>query len=397
MSVLILSGSDGLAIKRLDGIKKWAKLPRWKGLLNGADIESRKEMRFSNGATIEVAGWNSKVRGGHYKLILLDDIIDTQVIYSDDYNQKVLERMSTEVIPMAEPDTQTVIIGTLQRDGDIYSVDWGSIAVEGKQLWIHRKYDSIVDEEKHITIYPEKWDWNKLMAKKKEIITLMGDEKWFLKEYRCMAVNLIGDIVKKEWIRGYDVLPSDCYRINDDDTKTIIIPDYWGWDLSVGKNPDRGDNTGGIHFYRNEKGDIFIDKIVRKRIGFKDRLTEIVSGAKLYPNVSRIAVEGNVFQYDSVQTLITNTSLPIEGIQTTKNKIEKFNEMLPPLFGNGKVFIKNGIENRQKFIDELLALPRGKYDDMADAFCTGLKGLQQVGDPKITWLHDEDEDDGEDI
>ena len=52
---------------------------------------------------------------------------------------------------------------------------------------------------------------------------------------------------------------------------------------------------------------------------------------------------------------------------------------------------------KAKFIDELLALPRGKYDDMVDGFCTGLNGLQQVGEPKITWLHDEDEDDGEDI
>jgi len=161
------------------------------------------------------------------------------------------------------------------------------------------------------------------------------------------------------------------------------------------KNPDSGDYTGGVHFYRSEKGDIFIDKIVNKRIGFDDRLKEITANGKLYPDAIRIAVEQNTFQYDSVQTLKMNTSLPIVGVQTTKNKIEKFNEVLPPLFGNRKVFIKNGIENRQEFINQLLSLPRGKYDDMADALCIGISGLQQVGTPGVTWLFDDDDDDGE--
>ena len=110
-----------------------------------------------------------------------------------------------------------------------------------------------------------------------------------------------------------------------------------------------------------------------------------------------MSVESNVFQYDSVQVLKQNTSLPIVGVNTSKNKVEKFTEVLTPLFGNRKVFIKNGIENRQEFIDQLVSLPRGKYDDMADGLCIGLSGLQQVGEPRITWLFDEDDedDDGE--
>ncbi len=153
-----------------------------------------------------------------------------------------------------------------------------------------------------------------------------------------MPVNISGEIVKVNDIQGYDVLPSDCWGLNQDGTKKININNYWGWDASVGKNPDSGDYTGGVHFYRSEKGDIFIDKIVNKRIGFDDRLKEITANGKLYPDAIRIAVEQNTFQYDSVQTLKMNTSLPIVGVQTTKNKIEKFNEVLPPLFGNRKGF-----------------------------------------------------------
>ena len=373
--ILILSGSDALAIKKLDNIKTlWAKLPYFEHLLVGADLNNKKQLRFSNGSTIEVAGYNGKVRGGHYDLIIGDDMIDSQVIYSDEFNKKTKERMAMEVLPMAEPDTQIIFIGTIQREGDLYTVDWGSIGSEGDRKWVSKRYDAIVNEEKKITLYPEKWDWDKLMIKKQEIVKLTGSDKWFLKEYRNMKINLLGEIVKQDWIRGYDVMPLGDYT------------NYWGWDLSVGKDPDSGDYTVGVHFFRDDKGNIFIDKIIRKRIGFSERLQEITINAKLTPEVLRIAVEQNAFQYDSVQTLITNTSLPIEGVQTNKNKIIKFNEMLPPMFANGKVFIKNGIENRQEFVDELVSLPRGQHDDIADAFCIGIKGLASVGEPNLTFI-----------
>jgi len=389
MNVLILGGSDGLAIKRLDNIKRWAKLPRWKKLLVGADIENRKEVKFSNGSTIEVCGFWSRVRGGHFKIIILDDVIDFQVIYSDDFNKKTKERIAMEVLPMAEPYTKIFIIGTIQREGDIYSIDWGEITKGTNRHWVKKVYDAVVDEEKKITLFPEKWPWEALMAKRDEIIKLTGDDKLFKKEYRNMKVSLVGEIVKAEQIRGYDELPSDCWSIEPDGTRRIKIPDFWGWDISVGKDPNKGDYTAGIHFYRSNKGDIFIDKIVRKRIGFDERLKEIEAGGRLYPTAIRIAVEENAFQYDSVQVLKRNTSLPIVGVKTTKNKIEKFNQMLAPLFGNGKVFIKNGIENRQEFINELLSLPRGEYDDMADALCIGLAGLHHVGEPRIIWVENE--------
>jgi len=399
MEILILSGSDGLAIERLDHIKKrWAKLPRYKYLLAGADIDSRKEVEFSNGAKIKVQGFFSKVRGGHPKMIILDDIIDNKVIWSEDLNDKVLKRLATEVIPMAEPDTQIIIVGTLQKDGDVYCCDWNNISVGKNKSWISRTYDAIVDEEKHITLFPEKYNWEELMVKKQETIALTGDDRWFNKEYRNMKVNLSGEIVKQNDIRGYDELPENCWTLNQDGTKRISIPNYWGWDASVGKDPGKGDFTAGIHFYRDYNGNAYIDKIIRKRIEFDDRLKEITAGGKLYPNVSRVAVEGNTFQYDSVQTLKINTSLPIEGIHTSKNKIEKFVSVLKPLFGNAKVFIKNGIENRQEFINELLSLPRGKYDDMADALCIGLSGLGQVGEPGIKWINlGDDDDDGDDL
>lgn len=202
IEIKYFTGSDSLAIERLNNIKEYTKLPYFRSLLNGADINNKTELRFGQNQRISVQGYGSKVRGGHPNYLVLDDVIDSQVIYSDELNKKTKERLATEILPMAEPETQITIVGTVQRKDDIYSVDWSSLLEDEVRKWISKTYDAIVDEEKHITIFPEKWDWNNLMAKKKEI-TLLSGEKWFLKEYRNMKIDLLGEIIRPEWHRSY--------------------------------------------------------------------------------------------------------------------------------------------------------------------------------------------------
>jgi phage terminase large subunit-like protein len=342
--IQIFSKTDKLAVRILDKIKKRIfKNPNLEYLGGkGADFWSKTEIRCSNGATIYAQGFWSAIRGGHPRLIIMDDVIDSQVVYSDEQNEKAKERLAGEVLPMAEPDTQIIMVGTLQREDDIYS------AVDRKN-WFVKSYDAILDEEKKITLFPEKWDWEKLMRRKEEISALKG-EKWFLKEYRNFPVKLLGEIIKKDWLQWYDELPAGL-RI------------YTGWDLSVGKELDKGDYTACITFGIDDKGNIFIIRVWRERIDFPTRLKKVVEFAGFDKSL-KIRIESNTFQADSVKVLIDNTALPIEGVKTTENKIKKFSEILAPLFENRKVFLKRGDEMHQIFADELCSLPRGKYDDM---------------------------------
>lgn len=353
--IQIFSKTDKLAVRILDKIKKRIqKSPNLKYLSGkGADFWSKTEIRCSNGATIYAQGFSSAIRGGHPKLIILDDIIDTQVVYSDEQNEKAKERLAGEILPMAEPGTQIIIVGTLQREDDIYS------SVDQKN-WLVKSYDAILDEEQKQTLFPEKWDWEKLMKRKDEIVALKG-EKWFLKEYRNWPVKLLGEVIKSEWIGWYDKLPED-------------LKIYTGWDLSVGKDIEKGDYSACITFGVDKKGNIYVVRAYRGRIDFPARLKKVVEFAR-FDKPHKIRIEENTFQADSVQVLKTNTALPIEGIKTTINKVKKFSEELAPLFENKKVFLKKGDESHQIFADELCSLPRGKYDDMSDAFCIGLKDV----------------------
>ncbi len=359
IEIRYFSATDGLAIERLDHIKDWLKLPYFQELREKADIDNRKEIKFDNGCKISVQGFWSKLRGGHPDILILDDVIDSQVIYSDEQNKKAKERLASEILPMAGPRTQIIIVGTLQREDDIYSVEWDK---GSEKRWISKIYDAIIDEEKKITLFPEKWSWEQLMNKKKEITELSG-EKWFLKEYRNMAVQLIGEIIKPEWKRTYKFLPKD-------------LSIFSGWDLSVGKNPDKGDYTAKVTFGIDgaKVPNIYIIDVFRARMDFGKRVEAIIEHGEREDPI-RIAVEDNVFQADTVQQAKSNSYLPIVGVKTTKNKIEKYNQELVPLFSQGRVFLKEGDEMQELFWKELCSLPAGSFDDMSDSFCVGLKGI----------------------
>jgi len=363
--IYIFSKTDKQAVKILDRIKKTIyRSPFLEdlGKGKGVDFWNKTELRCGNGSTIYAQGFWSAIRGAHPKLIILDDPIDTSVLYSDEQNKKSIERYAGDILPLAEPETQIIVVGTLQRDDDLFQ------ALDPK-LWLLKTYSAIVDEEKKITLFPEKWSWEKLMERKQEISYQFG-EKFFLKEYCNMPIKIIGEMIKKEWLKFYK--PQD---LPDGD-------DYAGFDLSVGKDFD-SDFFAGVVFRVTQNGDYYIRNVVRGRFDFATRLKKIVETAQYYQGLKKIRIEDNAFQADTVQILIKQTNLPIEGIKTTTNKTKRFAEELAPLFENGKIYL---LDNMTEFINEILMLPRGSHDDISDAFLIGKKGIGLRVEPRIRWL-----------
>lgn len=365
--IRIYRKTTSLGVETLDKIKDWTKLPYFKSLLVGGDLDNKTQLRFGNGSEIFVGGFDTAGRGGHPDLIILDDVIDTDVVYSDEQNQKAKERLASEIMPMAEPETRIVIIGTVQREDDLYSINWDEMEADDsdglhKHHWFSKIYDAIVDEDKKLTLFPEKWSWDALMKRKREIIAVSG-LSWFLKEYRNVPVRKGGAIFKPEWIKYYNKsqLP-----------KNFVI--YTGWDLATGKKLDSGDWTAKATVAVSELGDIYVLSMYMARIDFGLRVRALIDHG-IDDRPVKIRVENNTFQNDTVQTAKRNSALPIEGITTTQNKIRKFREEVAPLFENGKVNILEGDEVQKKFVEQLLSCPSGKYDDLIDAFHLATKEI----------------------
>lgn len=361
--IYIFSKTDQQAVKILDQVKKIIKRSPFLKQLSGAGAEfwNKTEIRCSNGATVYAQGYFSAIRGAHPRLIILDDPIDMQVVYSDEQNKKANERFYAEILPMATKDTQIIVVGTIQREDDLY------FSFDPKQ-WILKEYKAIVDEEKKLTLFPEKWDWESLMKRKQEISYKFG-ERFFLKEYMNQPIDVLGEIIKVEWIRYWHEKPDG-------------LAVYQGWDLGVGKELDEGDYTACITIAFDPPRKIYILDVYRARIGFGERLKMIIEKYNEWKSV-KIGIEQNVFQYDTVQTLKTQTALPVFGIDTIKNKVESFQVELAPLFESGDIFLKPGMDELRH---ELLSLPRGSHDDMADALKIAVKAAVSFVEPDIRWI-----------
>lgn len=363
-----ITSNDTLAKEKLSHIRQYAELPYFKELLEGADTDSKTQLVFSKKQKIDVSGFGSKIRGGHPDVIILDDIIDLQVIYSDELNRKTKERFAMEVLPMCEPHTKVIIIGTIQRDDDLYSIDLSKLLDNPNKKYINKSYDAVIDEEKKITLFPEKWNWDELMSKKREVSEFAG-VKFFNKEYRNMATNLLGEIIDTKWYQEYTELPEN-------------IDIYTGWDLSVGKDPDSGDYTAKVTVGIDEDENIYIIDVYHDRIDFGKRIKKILSEAER-EKPTRIAIENNVFQADTVQVAKQNCNYNVVGVKTTINKVQKYNEQLVPLFENRRVFFKKGNIEQEEMWRELCSLPRGSHDDMSDALCIAIKDVLSKPTPEI--------------
>ncbi len=352
LDVVYLHKSKDIAIDKLRDIQMM--IERNPILTSAMQIDQARnwkdgEIRLLDGTSIYANAYGASLVGRHPHIIILDDIIDQEVIYSDLKNSKAIRKFYSDIYPMitdAGKDKKIIIIGTAQREDDIYENLPGD--------FFNLTLDAIVDEDKHIPLEPALFSWDLLMKVKADMCEKFGERFW-LKEYRNIPLSAMGEIIKPEWIKTYVTPPP---------LESLQI--YQGWDLGVGQDLEKGDYTAGCTIgvrKVNGKNEIYVLDVVRVRAEFGDRLKIMASNGQAHKPLA-IGIEQNVFQYDTVITLKKQTNLPIEGIKTIKNKVEKFQVDLAPHFENGKVFIRSDMIELK---NELLALPYGKNDDICDS------------------------------
>lgn len=370
LEIIYLHLSKDIAVEKVREIQ--SIIERCPLFANFIEIDEAKNwkdgsLRLLDGTTLTASSFGSGMVGKHPDIIILDDVIDQQVIYSDVKNDKSIRKFYSDVYPMitkAGKDKKIIVIGTIQRKDDLYNKLPDDFYCE--------TLDAIVSEEKQQVLSPELFSWDELMKVKADMSSQFGERYW-LKEYRNIPLEAMGEIIKPEWIKSYTVPPE-----NGDI--------FQAWDLSVGKDIGKGDFTAGATIRVIKEGEllkIYVLDIFKARIEFAERLKAIVSLGTRY-NPIAIGVEENVFQYDTVSTLKMQTNLPIVGIKTIKNKIEKFRVELAPHFENGKVFIASDMLELKQ---ELLSLPFGQNDDMCDAITLAIMLSSQFsGEPIIDFL-----------
>jgi predicted phage terminase large subunit-like protein len=333
--------------------------------LDDAKSIREDQIILSDETIIQPLSWEMGVVGKHPHIIVLDDVIDRKVIYSDEANQKAIDKFYSDIYPMIskdDPDRQIIIIGTAQRQDDLY---------HNLPADFHcATYKAIINEKKKQVLAPDLFTFQQLAKIRSDISQTQGERFW-LKEYQNIPMSAQGLIFKAENIRYYATPPKNLTK-------------FQGWDLAVGKDLEKGDWTVcvtiGVDSSDKDKVKVYILDIYRSRISFGERLKMI--GKKFNDfKPQLVGIEEVAFQYDTIQALKDSTLMPIIGVKALTNKIQSFQTELAPYFENGQIYIR---EDMKEFVNELLAIPASEYDDQADALKIAIKtALQEPVKPRV--------------
>jgi hypothetical protein len=349
-------------------------------------LDVTKRTRRGKESTITVFGSGAKTVLGHRTdWTICDDVITEKNSATDDQRYKIREwfNQSVETGPEEESDRITVV-GTLFDPRDLYNdlIDLCD-PEDGTPLWSVKRVDAIVDEEEHLTLWPERWPWKRLMGQKAKMGTLS-----FNRRYRNIAVDPSRMHFKEEYVKGgYDANSKQTYpgcldgnyRIGDYETGWRK---YAGFDPAVGKISRSAKFcahiTLGVGHCRDHERCLWVIDLHRDQMTLPQQVDKIIEMHEHY-DLLATSVEANSYQMGLQQAIeqkmeeqgLAHRIEPHYTSRTNKPDPETGVQAMVRWFENGWVHIPWGSpESRRKMqllVDELIQYP-GRTTDTVMAF-----------------------------
>lgn len=338
--------------------------------------------------TIEGVGVLGAITGGHFDIIIADDILDDENTKTFQRMQSVADWFKGTILQLAEPSTQIIVVGTRKHYSDIYN------DLLNNKLWHHTvdkaiikwpdKYEYVEDENGVITdvkvegeyevLWPEKWTIKALLLDRYQT-----GEMLFNREKQNDPSGMRGQMLKREWLNYYTKkdgvfdlphLPTNFKRI------------YIGVDLAISENPS-ADYFVACVVGECENGKWWVIEFVRGHFDFPAQVLILQQLTAIYRprGLVKMFIERNAYQYAMTQYLAKNTAVPAVPVQTTKDKVTRITG-ITPFFQNKKIFIN---EMDEEFIKEWIQFPKSEHDDMLDSLDFALTELRDVTKSPMTF------------
>lgn len=343
----------------------------------GQDAIYCRRSRQSKDPTVEVVGALGAITGGHFDLIVADDIIDDENVKTAQRREDMRNWFLGTILQLAEPESQIIVVGTRKHYDDLYShllenplwkcdresaiIEWPN---EENITYIRNEDGQIVDVEvtgSYEVLWPEKWGIEALLLDRLAIGSILFNREKQNKPHKE------GNLLKRDWlhlINRKDIPPLSDLRI------------FMGIDLAISES-EQADYTA-IAVIGVSKYDVYLLKIYYARLSFPEQVKVIGAYAKQWRPVC-INIESNAYQVSIQQHLFATTPLPVRASKTLKDKATRFIAMSAN-FENGRVRISEDIDD--EFITEWTEFPDSKHDDCLDAvekaLEVGLRGGLQI-------------------
>jgi len=358
--------------------------------------------RESVDASLECIGAGGAVTGGHFDLIICDDIQDDRNTYTAGVRSKTREWWRGTVAPMLSRGGSILVIGTRKHHDDLFShlIDDPTYRVIHDRAIIEwpEKYDFIQAEDENgrqiitgvdvkggSSLWPEERPLDYLLLERRAV-----GSRLFAREFQNEVQDESSAAFKMSWLEAA-MKRGERYSLGE------IPPDVTdlvqGWDFSLvtdakGAEARDTDYTIGITWGRAENGDRYLIDIFRKRGMSPTELQGRVLGeyAKFGQRVRVVAVEKNAFGELHYLGLQRSSDLPLKGhITHARNKADPWEGVpaLSVLFENNKVILPSATERDRERLDplinELFALGKARHDDTVMALWIAETWLRKSG------------------
>lgn len=323
------------------------------------------------GGHVYALGYGTSVRGAHPKLIICDDILTDECMYSEQTRKRSIEYFKSAVTNMIVPSGQIIVVGTPFHLSDLYGY------LKKNTEYIYKVFPAISKDEhgNEFSLWPSRYPLATLKAREREIGKLS-----FSREFLCLPMD-----------DGASLFP---YKVISKafDPIATLPKTYEGGNIFIGFDPAisaeiGADGTAAITILKDDLENMWIlDVFYEVGIDMKtqqDKLKEL--NARYKP--TRIFIESNAYQKVLFQELKRTTAMPVMPHRTGKQKND-FNKGVPrirTMFDNGKIKIPRGdddsIDRTQPLIDQLMAfgyangkvMGVGDHDDLVMALWMALE------------------------
>lgn len=308
--------------------------------------------------TVTAAGIDNNLVGGHYDLIIFDDVVMRDNIGTADQISKVNKRYN-DSLDLLEPDGQVVVIGTRWHDSDLYGwiLDPQNHVDKTYDIMIERAFEgSLQTDEGFTLLWPGKFTRQELLAR-------ANSEGWshFSSQYLNDPVPEENAYFKKNYFNYYE----------SPDLQGKILTRFLAVDPAISQEKT-SDYTGMVVVGVDQFNYLYVLDILRERL-LPHQIINYIFMLALKHQVGEVALEAIAYQKTLAYSLREemrrrNKYLKVTEITSHQKSKEDRIKGLQPLYENGRV-LHNRLHPNNFFLeDELLRFPRGSHDDVIDAF-----------------------------
>ncbi len=322
-----------------------------------------KRKEISKFPTLRGCGIMGSLTGGGFDLIIADDIIDEENVYTQCQREKSSRWFFKVLLTTLFSWGACLVIGTRWHYADLYS-ELITPPEKGGKGWPFKvykaiqNYEAISKGESPKVLWPEVWPYERLKKKCDDIGSV-----YFLSQYQNDPTSMEGDLLKSEWLHPWNEKDAAFEPAHN-------LPKYAGVDPALGEGDLFAIST---FIYDRDANQGYLYDVWAEKVPFPVALEKLKQLHLLY-GYSKIYIESNAFQ--KVLTFLPELNkLPIVPTQTVSGKEER----LIPLsshFEAKRILLNPVVHNAKgEFFQEWVEFPRGAHDDALDSVEIAVRNL----------------------